>query len=100
MRFWIGAAAGAAAMYYLDPELGERRRTVAREQLDRLRPAVAMQMEAAQPTIRELGGKVRSAAERVPGLRVIRGGRSAQPAVDPDRPAVMASLTETQLSEL
>src|SRR5690349_20223603 len=100
MRFWIGAAAGAAAMYYLDPEHGERRRTVARGQLDRLRPAMAMQMEAAQPTIREFGGKVWSAAERVPGLRVIRGGKGAQATDGSGRPALIANLSETQLAEL
>jgi len=35
-RYLFTAAAGAAAMYFLDPELGARRRKQAREQAERM----------------------------------------------------------------
>ena len=100
MGFWIGAANGAAAMYFLDPEHGAQRRAHAREWLERVRPTVALRMETAQPAVRDLGGRVRSAAGRVPGLRRIVGGRLDEAQAPEGRPAVLASLTGTQMDEL
>jgi hypothetical protein len=40
MRTLIWLGLGAAAMYYLDPEQGRRRRAVAREQMTRARSAI------------------------------------------------------------
>jgi hypothetical protein len=99
MKFWTGVAVGAAAMYFLDPVQGDQRRAMAREKYERLRPTVTARVEAAEPTIRGLGERVRGAAERVPMLRVLRGGKQDEtPSVD--RPAIMRDLTATQMEEL
>ena len=99
MGFWTGVAVGVAAVYFLDPEHGAQRRAMAREKYEQIRPSISGRMETAQPTIRDIGGRVRSAASRVPGLHLIRGGRSDEaPSVD-GRPAVLAALTGTQMDE-
>ncbi len=41
MTFWTGAAVGAAAMYFLDPQHGSQRRATALDTYERLRPTVA-----------------------------------------------------------
>jgi hypothetical protein len=103
MMFWTGVAVGATAMYFFDPQNGSHRRAAARETYERLRPTVAARVEAAEPTIRELGQRVRGAAGKVPALHVLKGGRGdeAPPAEPPaERPAIMAGLSETQMEEL
>ena len=99
MMFWTGVAVGATAMYFFDPQNGSHRRATARETYQRLRPAVAARVEAAEPTIRDLGQRVRGAAGKVPVLHVFKGGRQDE-ARPVDRPAIMAGLSETQMEEL
>jgi hypothetical protein len=108
MRFLTGVAVGAAAMYFFDPQQGAQRRARAQDAYRRqLRPTIDAGVDNAQPAVRELGGLVRGAASRVPGLRVLPGGRrdagqpEDRPADRPEgRPAVMATLSETQMQEL
>lgn len=47
--FWVGAAAGAAAMYLLDPKDGPRRRELAAEQARRI---------AEEPAVQKVAGTV------------------------------------------
>ena len=99
MMFWTGVAIGATAMYFLDPQNGTHRRAIARETYERLRPTVAARVEAAEPTIRDLGQRVRGAAGKVPVLHVLNGGKQDQ-TPHAERPAIMAGLSETQMEEL
>lgn len=69
----VGIAAGALAMYYLDPQAGRRRRALVRDQL------VAAGHDAAYFT----GRKAKRAADRVKGyLATHRPGRHDQPESD------------------
>ena len=98
MTFWMGVALGATAMYLFDPQHGRRRREVARETYERLRPAVTAQVEAAAPAVRDLGERAREAAGRVPVPPFLKG---ASDGARPDsRPAIMDNLSETQIAEL
>lgn len=99
MNLWIGAAVGAAAMYFLDPQHGDRRRRSALQTYERLRPTIATRMEAAEPAVRDLGERVREVAGRVPGLGALAGGAQGA-APSSDRPALITGLSETQMEEL
>src|SRR5687767_5882728 len=98
MTFWMGVALGATAMYLFDPQHGRRRREVARETYARLRPAVTAQVEAAAPTVRDLGERAREAAGRVPVPPFLKG--VSDRARSDSRPAIMDNLSETQIAEL
>jgi len=103
--FWTGVAIGATAMYFFDPQNGSRRRAVARDTYERLRPTVTARVEAAEPTIRDLRQRVREAARKVPVLHVIKGGKQDEApehatGATHNRPSIMAGLSETQLEEL
>ncbi len=97
--FLTGVTVGATAMYFLDPQHGGQRRAMARETYRRLRPKIDAGVGAAEPAIRDLGGLVREAAGRVPGLHVLQGAERNEVQGGP-RPAIMADLSQTQLEEL
>lgn len=74
-KFLLTAGIGAAAMYFLDPAQGQRRRELARDRLEHGRETAAHTLDRATQVARAVGHDVSVGADRtVHGLRAVRRG--------------------------